>query len=206
MAEKSKEDKLDLILEMMMEMRKEIKEYGENMVLLNMENEELKQNCAKINKENAEIKQELKTLKENFQYLEKEKRKNNIIITGKIVDNNSVTPENVKHFIKEKLGTKANVQTVRKIGENKCLVELVNTEEKEKIMENKSKLKKLKERIYINHDLTKNEREIQKQLRLQAQEARRQGKMAKVGKNSVQIGNEIWKWNRSTNKVEKSKN
>lgn len=52
-----------------------------------------------------------------------------------------------------------------------------NIQEKNKILENKRKLRNVRGlRMYINNDLTKNEREIQKEVREHAKQYREKGK------------------------------
>lgn len=51
---------------------------------------------------------------------------------------------------------------------------MTNDEEKEKIMQNKQKLKNIiADKIYISHDLTKNKIDMQKTIRNRAQEERK---------------------------------
>jgi hypothetical protein len=62
-------------------------------------------------------------------------------------------------------------------------------------MLNKSKLKKKKdERMYIDNDLTKEERETQKKLRELAREERNRGKRIKIGYRKIQINGEWFRW------------
>jgi hypothetical protein len=58
-------------------------------------------------------------------------------------------------------------------------------------MLNKSKLKERKdERMYIDDDLTNEERETQKKLREEAREERDRGKSVKIGYRKIQINRE----------------
>ncbi|KAF2899315.1 hypothetical protein ILUMI_06861 [Ignelater luminosus] len=80
-----------------------------------------------------------------------------------------------------KQSVKAKIENAHKLGPKTCLIEL-DQQEKIKIMNNKAKLKNVKEeKIYINDDVTVREREIQKSIRKMAQEERDKG-------NEVQIG------------------
>jgi hypothetical protein len=64
-------------------------------------------------------------------------------------------------------------------------------EQKKNIMLNKSKLKERKdERMYIDDDLTNEERETQKKLREEAREERDRGKSVKIGYRKIQINRE----------------
>lgn len=210
MDDRINEDKLDLIINMMMEMRKELKEYKEDIKIIKTENEELRNKYEKISKENTEIKRELENLKHSVENLGREKRKMNVVMTGKTIDAINKTQRELTNqmneFIKEKLDVQVNIKTVQKLGEKVCLIELQNLHEKEQIIKNKYKLRKLSERIYINEDLSRKDREIQKQLRTKLQEARRQGKNAKIEKGRILVENEVGKWNPHINQLEKSKN
>lgn len=210
MIETDKEDKLDRIISMMLEMREELKEYKENMKTIIMENEQLKQQNEKIAKKNEEIKRELESMRNSIEDMEKEKRKCNIVITGKFTEKIEMTHnemnDELKDFMRKNLDVQVNFKQVRKIGERTCLIELENIQDKQNIMRNKHKLQKIKERIYINNDLSRKDRNKQQQIRIKVKEARSQGKIVKVGNNKIQIDKELWEWNQIKNQLEQSKN
>jgi hypothetical protein len=65
------------------------------------------------------------------------------------------------------------------------------------MMLNKSKLKEKKdERMYIDDDLIKGERETQKKLRELARKERDRGKRVKIGYRKIQINGEWFRWER----------
>jgi hypothetical protein len=69
-------------------------------------------------------------------------------------------------------------------------------------MLNKSKLKEKKdERMYIDDDLTKEERETQKKL---AREESDRGKRVKIGYRKIQINGEWFRWDESEEKLKKN--
>jgi len=57
------------------------------------------------------------------------------------------------------------------------------------------KKKELKERIFIDDDLTKKEREIQNHLREKAKEERRKGNRAKIGYAKIWVNDKCYWWN-----------
>jgi hypothetical protein len=68
------------------------------------------------------------------------------------------------------------------------------------MMLNKSKLKEKKdERMYIDDDLTKEERETQKKLRELARKERDRGKRVKIGYRKIQINGEWFRWGERRN-------
>jgi hypothetical protein len=55
--------------------------------------------------------------------------------------------------------------------------------------------------MYIDDDLTENERNIQKRLREHAKEERQKGKIVKVKYQKLIIDNVTWKWDRYASKL-----
>ena len=112
------------------------------------------------------------------------------MVSGKFTSkmDNTRLQENMSKFIEEHPKVKVEIKKAFKIGKNISLVQLENSQDKQKIKEQKSKLKLLQEnRVYINNDFTKKEREAQKQIRLQAKREREAGKYVKVGFNKIII-------------------
>jgi hypothetical protein len=91
---------------------------------------------------------------------------------------------------------KVNVKEAFKINKDKMvLVKIEIWEQKKNIMLNKSKLKEKKgERIYIDDDLTKEEKETQKKLRELAREEKDRGKSVKIGYRKIQINGDLLIW------------
>jgi hypothetical protein len=77
------------------------------------------------------------------------------------------------------------VKNATKIGDKTCLIQLENTTDKIAIMKNKRNLKD--EKIYINEDWSRWEREIQTTIRTIAKEEEMKG-------SSRRADNEEWKW------------
>lgn len=86
--------------------------------------------------------------------LERDRIKNNILIQGlKIVTDNKVNLN---------LGSKIQIKKVTKIATTFCKIQLNSMMEKEIIIKNKNKLRFVQDRIYINNELTREDRETQK--------------------------------------------
>ncbi|CAH1159917.1 unnamed protein product [Phaedon cochleariae] len=105
---------------------------------------------------------------DKVEWLEKQKRKNNVVIQGKKLDTNDteILKEGMKAMIEQELEITVQVKSAYKLGEKTCLIELEREEDKVNIMKNKYKLKNNKEeRIFINQDETKKEREKAKKLK-----------------------------------------
>lgn len=70
-------------------------------------------------------------------------------------------------------------------------------------MRNKKKLRNIRgEKIYINNDQTKQERDIDKQIRKRAEEEKKQGKSVKSRYQKLIIDDKEWKWNKLKGRLE----
>lgn len=220
---KTEGEKLDKILYLMQDMREEMKDMksvigeinqeqknlADQLKTMKRENEDLKKKYEDITIENKTMKIELKEIKDNLELLEKDKKKNNVVMVGRSIDTAEpkLLKEAMNKFMDQYLGLKIQVKEAHKLGEKICLIELNDGNDKEKIMKNKQKLKSIKEeRIYINHDLTKKEREIRNLISDKAKIEKQNGKEVKVGYKKLTIDGEKWMWNRGTDTLERSKN
>lgn len=141
-----------------------------------------------------------------MQRMEKEEKKNNIVMSG--VDISTSDPkqlsQTMKNFIKAHLQIEVEVKSAVKLGQKTCLIKLGNAMEKTIVMQNKAKLRNLvPERVFINDDLTIKDRDKQKQIRLRAEEEKKIGKDVKIGYNKLTIDGIIWRWNNTTERLEK---
>ncbi|KAK9745155.1 hypothetical protein QE152_g7164 [Popillia japonica] len=107
----------------------------------------------------------------------------------------------VESAIEKSLGIQIKTKAVKKLGPKTYLIELTSIDDKIKIMKNKSKLKEYtEEKVYINDDMTKEEREIQEKIRRKAKEERRKGKTVKIGFQKLVVEGEQWRWSREKEK------
>lgn len=214
------EDKLDQILSLIKDikleqreiknevkqLRAEQKEINEAMVRMQRDNETIKKENEEIKMENKAIKQELRTIKDTVEKLEKERKKNNVVISGLVTNTNDpkAHEEITKDFIKNNLKINVEIKSITKINEKTNIIELKNEKHKKEVMRNKAKLKNLgtTERIYINEDMTKKEREKQKQIRSIAKVEKEKGKNVKIGYNKVIVDGIEWKWNKDKEEIE----
>ncbi|KAI4465057.1 hypothetical protein MML48_3g00003812 [Holotrichia oblita] len=159
-----------------------------------------------MKRENEGIKKEMKQVsKQHMEIMEKTVKENNVVVSGfKIVtDDGNKLREEMSNMLKEHLNVDVKSKQARKLGEKTCLLEL-SSEDKELIMQNKSKLRRVQnERRFINEDLTNAELKMRKVIRAKAQEEREQrvGSLKLVLENSSLINgsgdgiviNERWK-------------
>lgn len=132
-------------------------------------------------RERWETKKDLTEIKRRLREKEKWERRNNIVIKG-LEKKEKGMEEIAIEFLKNEFGLKKGVGKiiiVRKSKKEIALVELKDWEAKQKIMREKSKLGERK--IYIDHDLTKEERKVQRMIVERAREERVKGRKVKVG-------------------------
>jgi hypothetical protein len=124
----------------------------------------------------------MKMIEEKIEQREKKGRKNNVIITG-IGGIRGNIERRVEEWLEREIWVKVNVKEAFKINKEKMMLAKIESwEQKKNIMLNKSKMKERKgERMYIDDDLTNEERKTQKQLREVAREKRDRGKRVKIG-------------------------
>lgn len=202
---------MDEIKEMFADIKKEIKEikaenqeYRKEMELLR---QELRDKEEKWEKEKKALEDRIQSIERKAEETEKILRKNNIIIRG--WNSKEVAQEQMKKeltaFFKENIEEEVKIKVVHKIGKEMVLAEMENWGEKEKVIKGKYRLRKMTEtrKIYIDNDLTKIEREIQRKIHLEAKERRKEGLQVIVGYKKMKIGKEEWKWNESKDILEK---
>ncbi|KAJ3635361.1 hypothetical protein MTP99_008274 [Tenebrio molitor] len=124
---------------------------------------------------------------------ERRRRKNNMVIMvitecrgeGK---SKQQIKEDIEKFIKINI-EEAKVKNCYNINKDQVLVEVEEWSGKEKVMKQKGKPggKKETEKIFIDNNLTKQEREIQKKLRAIAKKEKREEKEVKVGYMKITI-------------------
>lgn len=129
---------------------------------------------------------------------EKEERRENIVIKGVDTDKRDLKKW-VKEFLEEKMEVEVEVISCRKSG--KVLVaKLKDWQMKKKVMENKHKLKG--GRIFIENDLTWQERKTQEKIHKWVKEEREKGRDVKVGYARVRIGGNWRKWEEVEREIE----
>lgn len=202
---------MDEVIDMMKEMLADMKEMKSGRKELINDIKEIRkewskcqEEITKLKNENGEMKNQINALYEHIENIEKRERKKNIIITGLqlAAEEPKQLKEEVRSNIKKYIGLDSRIKSVSKLSKKICKVELDSTEEKEEIMKNKTKLRQTQEmKIFINDDLTTNERNIQKKIRDHARQQRDMGKRVITKYQKLIIENEIWTWDKETGKL-----
>jgi hypothetical protein len=167
----SKEMDKEMKTTMIREMREEIKTLRKELAAVREENGELRKELATVREEmrgreekgqleKADWMKRMEMIEEKMEQREKKERKNNVIITGIGAISGNVE-RGLEECLEREIGVKVNVKEAFKINKDKMmLAKIENWEQKKNIMLSKSKLKEKKgERMYIDDDLTKEERE-----------------------------------------------
>ena len=171
-----------------MEMSKNMKEeFKKRDSIWEEEKRELKNKIEEM----SEVIMDLKK-KENMRRC-KESRKN-VILTGTAINVKDKSEQNLKrqvnHIFQEKIGVQVKVKKVQYLTKNRrekpiIRVELKDESDKGVLMRSKARLKEQRQDLYIDDDLTKEDRLIQCQLRKYANDQRALGKLVKVGYRGV---------------------
>ncbi|EZA53343.1 hypothetical protein X777_06423 [Ooceraea biroi] len=106
---------------------------------------------------------EVKGIKKLMLDKEKLERRNNVVIKGMEVSGNETDwLRKVQDFFKNKLKVRCTIMHIRRSGQV-LIAKISSEEEKKEIMDNKNRLKG--ERIFVEHDLTWEERKTQAEIK-----------------------------------------
>ncbi|XP_018307231.1 trichohyalin-like [Mycetomoellerius zeteki] len=152
------------------------------------------------------IESRLENLEWERERREREKRRNNIVIRGVEVWGEKRMEQEVKEFIRDNLKTEVEVNKAFKLrmrGDRSTVVaEISSWGQKREIMVKK---KELKSGIFIDDDLTRKEREIQKYLREKATEENRKGNKTRVGYRKIFLKDRWYRWDEKEKKLVEEK-
>jgi hypothetical protein len=173
------------MMEEMKQCRREFQEHRDEMRALKKENQDIKEELTVLRKRVDS----LEYVEEKIEQMERKNRKNKIVINGiKLESKNEETNKSiVENFIKLNLKVDMKANNLIKINETVSVVEVDKFENKLEIMRNKHKLKTISEKVYINNDLTEQERKIQKVIQEIAKEERAKNQQVKIGYQKIII-------------------
>lgn len=132
---------------------------------------------------------ELKEIKKVLELKERKERRNNIIIKGLQTEGGQMSKK-IEEFLSEKLRIQEKIESSTKIdmGRNNnegVLVRLSDHKKKGAIMEKNKMLRGTQ--IFIDDDLTKEERKIQMRLKEKMKEERNKGNRVRIGYQKIEI-------------------
>lgn len=138
--------------------------------------------------------EEVEAMRRLIEKQERRDRKNNVVVRGLRV-NKEGTKEQIERFFREEMDAKSEVVWAKEVGsqgKEVIIAGLRNWEEKQEVMRNKYKLRGSK--VFVNHDLTRAEREIQSRILEAAREERRKGREVKVGYQKIRVDGKWIEW------------
>lgn len=178
-------NKMEKLMAMIQEMMSDIKELKA----------EMRGKEEKWEKEKEQLSNRISELEIKARKEEREKRKNNIIIKGLQTEHQN-TQREVEKLIEEKLQIPAKTLDAFKINKpGKGGIILVKMESWDKKQEMMKRAKKLKgTEIYLDHDLTIEDRKIQYEIRSIAKEENKKGNKTKIEYKKLVIEGVLYKW------------
>ena len=155
-----------------------------------------------LKEENRKMITRIELLETRLMRVEKLEKKNNIVIKGADIQNDPPKQE-VAEFLQSTIQVQAKIIEATKIkttlGKDIIVAKLGSWEDKQNIMQAKSKLKGTK--VFVDNDLTKEENRVQANLRKLAKNERDQEKNVKVGYQKLIVDKQIWDWDGKTEKI-----
>lgn len=143
-------------------------------------------------KEDRLSRREVNKIKNLVAKKEKEERKCNIVVRGMgIGEDMERNKEKVAKLIRDKVRVNCRITRCWRSG-GVLIAKIENEEKKWEILQNKYRLKG--EQIFIDSDLSWEERKIQERINRWAKEQRGKGREVKVGKGRVKVGGRWKKW------------
>lgn len=177
-------------------------EIGERRNMEGDENGMWEEEKQRMQQQQAKIEAEIGRLEQMKQRQIRAEKKNNIVVKGLKGTENELKMETGK-MLEEKFGVKIDTKDVWVSGreEKVAVIKLKQWEVKEKIMRNKNKLANTE--IYIDHDLTVEEREVQRKIAQAAKVARRENSRVKIGYRKMCVDGKWIRWEEIKRKLER---
>lgn len=149
----------------------------------------------KLTTENTKLKAQNDKISRRLFHLERDQRRNNIIVTGIEARSAAEAHQIIKSVINPSKGSNvelSNVRVLKTASGTKVIATCRSLEEKLHIMRQKKHLRGPKGNpVYVSDDLTPEDSEIQFQARLQAKRMRNEGKDVQIGFGRLRVDG-IW--------------
>lgn len=197
--EEKQERDMEVVKKMLKEIQGELKAVQEELKAVRTEvqqnNAEIKNMREQWQKEKGELIGRIGNMEIKIERLERERIRNNIVVTGISIEGNK--GENIEtemqSKLEEKVKTQVLIKKVYRINPMKYIVEMQTWEGKMEMLRRKNMLKGTK--VYIDSDMTEGERKIQKSIREMAKEEREKGARVRVRYQRIEVDGREYKWN-----------
>ena len=126
----------------------------------------------------------------------KRERRNNITLRGEDLPRKETPKDMVEYVLRHELQVEAEIEEAYWVGRGEkrglLIAKLKSWQQKRTVMLKKNTLKD--KRLFIDNDLTKKEREIQKNIKDIVKAEREQGAKVKIGYRKVKINDKTFIW------------
>lgn len=164
---------------------------------------ELRQENRVLRSENEKLKEKIGQLEKSVRILQNKEKKKNIVIRGAVMVDKENLEIKVKELLQEKIKVTVDLEHVRLVETKKkeqlIVGQLKNMQQKIQVMKAKRNLAGSK--IFIDDDLTWEERNVQMTIRKIRDEERKNGKRVKIGYRKMILEGEEWIWSEIENKL-----
>lgn len=192
------------ILSELREIRKEQREYREEI-------KEIREENHKMQVEMKELKEKLENMEvieEKMEKIEREWKRNNLILKGLEVANLNEGEMRTKvETMIQHMKVEAKVKKVVRINDRVSKIEVEDFHQKLQILKSKHHLRTFGNgKIYIDSELTTNERKVQSEIREIYENEKKKGNSVKMGYQKVIINGVKYTWDKKKKGVVKSTN
>lgn len=198
------------LMKLKTEVREDMKEIKENLEEMRKEIRQNKEDMKKVREEinrvrndwegdREELVKRLQNAESKIEKAEKDKIRNNLVVTGVETDSEETLRQRMEDMIEREIGIKTKVEKAYSIGQRRCIVEMCEWRDKIKVLKEKNRLKGKK--IFIDAELTRREREVQRELRDIAREERNKGATVKVRYQKLELNGVTMKWDEEGRKL-----
>ena len=188
------EEEMGKLWDDMKEREREYDREGDTGSVRSLGSEWATMSCASMTSRSNFSEKEEKKLKSVVRKMEADERnekKTNIAIRGIGKLDEKDLKKNLQDFLKEKLDVEVTVTEAWESGKV-YIAKLATVEEKHEVMVNKGKLKETK--IYIDNDMSYEERQVQVEIQGWVKKRRENGEEVKVGRGKVLVGDRWILW------------
>ncbi|XP_071571574.1 uncharacterized protein [Temnothorax nylanderi] len=210
-------DKLDKLTEIMLTIKKDTEEIKKENKAIRSEIQDLREEWKKKQEEwekekrtmenrlkELEIKEEqmekkmarMLQLEEREEERERRERRNNITLKGEDLPKEGSPKGTIEHIMRYELQVEVDVEDAYWIGREQrgrmLIARLKSWQQKKEILAKKSKLKGKK--LYIDNDLTKKERDVQKEIVGIAKMKKERGEQVKIGYKKLMVNERTFIW------------
>lgn len=190
---------IKVLIEQNRQLMEEVKSLGADMAVYRKELEAVKQ-------ENSALKSSLQKANEKLERIDQDKRRKRLIVRGLQVRGGRETAKvEIEQFIQNNLGVQVELTQVEQLKSDMVLIKTRDMHSKIEILKNKGKLRSTHRAVFIQQDMTYNERVIQGKLFRRVREERERGNEARIYYRKIIVNGRVFKWDENIGDVIEAK-